>query len=207
MCYASLSFVLSSALCSVMNAIKAKINEHRRSQATRAYTALLFGMDSGNIEVSSELCFSYTEERYSPNWYYEGGLRFRKHYFHTVGELKSFGEEFECAGFLDNRPEVKYWVRNLERRPDSSFWLQTASDRFYADFVATLADGRILVVEYKGEHLWSNDDSKEKQAVGELWAERSNGRCLFVMPKGTNWSAITAVLNRSPGGRSSGSSG
>lgn len=189
------------------NAIEAKIDEHRRSQATRAYTALLFGMDSGNIEVSPELCFSYTEERYSPNWYYEGSLRFRKHYFRTIGELKSSGEEFECAAFLDNRPEVKYWVRNLERRPDSSFWLQTASDRFYPDFVATLADRRILVVEYKGEHLWSNDDSKEKRAVGELWAERSNGRCLFVMPKGTNWSAITAVLNRSPGGGSSGSSG
>ena len=68
-----------------------------------------------------------------------------------------------------------------------------------------LTDGRILVVEYKGEHLWSNDDSKEKRAVGELWAERSGGQCLFAMPKGTNWSAITAVLTRSPGGGSSGS--
>jgi hypothetical protein len=28
--------------------------------------------------------------------------------------------------------------------------------------------------------LWSNDDSKEKRNPGELWAERSNGRCLFI---------------------------
>jgi type III restriction enzyme len=46
--------------------------------------------------------------------------------------------------------------------------LPTSSDRFYPDFVAKLEDGRILVVEYKDEHLWSNDDSKEKRALGEL---------------------------------------
>jgi type III restriction enzyme len=178
------------------NAIEAKINEHRRIQATRAYNALLFGFDADRIEVRPELCFSYNEDRYSPNWYYEGSFRFRKHYFHTIGALKSEGEEFECAVFLDNLPQVKYWVRNLELRPDSSFWLQTSTDRFYPDFVAMLQDGRTLVVEVKGEHLWSNDDSKEKRAVGELWAGRSGGRCLFVMPRGANWSAITTVLGR-----------
>jgi type III restriction enzyme len=90
--------------------------------------------------------------------------------------------------------DVEVWVRNLERRVDSSFWLQTSTDRFYPDFVALLNDGRILVVEFKGEHLWSNDDSKEKRAVGELWAERSNGKCIFVMPKGKDWSAIEEVI-------------
>jgi len=34
--------------------------------------------------------------------------------------------------------------------------------------VAELTDGRILVVEYKGEDRWSNDDSRQKRAVGEL---------------------------------------
>ena len=81
----------------------------------------------------------------------------------TQGE----GEEFDCAVFLDQLDAVKYWVRNLASRPDSSFWLQTSTDKFYPDFVALLTDGRILVVECKGEHLWSNDDSKEKRAVGE----------------------------------------
>ena len=126
-------------------ALEAKIDAHRCTPATRAYNLLFFGTDTNSIEVSPKLCFSCDEDRYSPNWYYEGSFRFRKHYFRTIGELKSSGEEFECATFLDNRPEVKYWVRNLERRPDSSFWLQTASDRFYPDFVAMLTDGRILV--------------------------------------------------------------
>lgn len=113
-----------------------------------------------------------------------------------IGELKSDGEEFECAVFLDELPGVKTWVRNLERRADSSFWLQTSTDKFYPDFVALLMDGRILVVESKGEDRWSNDDSKEKRAVGDLWADRSKGKCLFVMPKGPDWAAISEAINR-----------
>ena len=79
---------------------------------------------------------------------------------------------------------------------DTSFWLQTASDRFYPDFLSLLEDDRVLALEYKGEHLWSNDDSKEKRAVGELWAERSKGKCLFVMTRGKNWSMITNSIIR-----------
>jgi type III restriction enzyme len=45
-------------------------------------------------------------------------------------------------------------------------------------------DGRQLVVEYKNARDWSNEDSTEKRNLGELWEERSQGRCLFVMPKG-----------------------
>ncbi len=121
-------------------------------------------------------------------------FRFAKHYFPRIGELKSEGEEYECAVFLEGLPQVKGWVRNLERRPDSSFWLQTSTDRFYPDFVAILRDERILVVEYKGADRWSNEDSQEKRAVGDLWADRSGGRCLFVMPKGKDLAAITVCL-------------
>jgi hypothetical protein len=45
-------------------------------------------------------------------------------------------------------PEVKFWVRNLERR---DFWLPLANRKFYPDFVAELTDGRRLVVEHKGK--------------------------------------------------------
>jgi len=62
-------------------------------------------------------------------------------------------------------------------------------------FVAELVDGRILVIEYKGEHLWTNDDSKEKRAVGELWAERSGGKCIFVMPKGKDFASIAQAVH------------
>lgn len=52
---------------------------------------------------------------------------------------------------------------------------------FYPDFVAELIDGRLLVVEYKGEVYKTNDDSREKNTVGEGWANRSGGKCLFLM--------------------------
>ena len=176
-------------------AIAGKIDHHRRTAAVQAYQRALFSADAEEIEVSPEVCFDYSEDRYSPNWYYDGAYKFRKHFFPLVGELKGEGEEFECAVFLDQLDAVKYWVRNLERRPDSSFWLQTSTDKFYPDFVALLNDGRILVVESKGEDRWSNDDSKEKRAVGDLWADRSKGQCLFVMPKGTDWEAISRIVS------------
>jgi hypothetical protein len=55
--------------------------------------------------------------------------------------------------FTDGLPDVEFWVRNLERQPIYSFWLQTSNDRFYPDFIAKLKNGKILVVEYKGEGI------------------------------------------------------
>ena len=45
--------------------------------------------------------------------------------------------------------------------------------------MAQLTDGRVLAVEYKGEDRITNDDTKEKKKIGELWETRSNGSCLF----------------------------
>ena len=93
-------------------------------------------------------------------------------------------------------PEVKYWVRNLERKPIHSFWLQTSTDKFYPDFVCLLTDERYLVVEYKGNHLWTAEDAKEKREIGELWEKRSEGKCLFIMPRGPDFDAIRAKLTQ-----------
>ncbi len=112
----------------------------------------------------------------------------------AVGELKAEGEEFECAQFIDMLPEVKYWVRNLERQLELSFWLQTSTDKFYPDFVCLLNDGRYLVVEYKGSYIFDNEDSKEKRRLGELWEAKSGGKCLFVMPTGKNYEEIRAKI-------------
>lgn len=47
--------------------------------------------------------------------------------------------------------------------------------------MSELHDGRILVVEYKGEAYKTNDDSKEKRQIGQLWEEKSGGKGLFLM--------------------------
>jgi type III restriction enzyme len=60
----------------------------------------------------------------------------------------------------------------------------------YKDFVCLLKDGSYLVVEYKVEDRWSNADSEERRIIGEVWEKRSDGKCLFVMPKGQELNSI-----------------
>ncbi len=177
----------------LIDALAAKINQHRQSQVRRVYQQLLYGPAAAPV-VEPAFCFYFEDGKYAPNWYYDGAYKFKKHFFPNVGELKTDGEEFECAMLLDQLSEVEWWVRNLERKPLSAFWLQTPSDRFYPDFVAFLKDGRRLVVEYKGADRWSNDDSKEKRQLGDLWASASGGHCLFAMPKGPDWPAIRKAV-------------
>ena len=106
--------------------------------------------------------------------------------------------DFPVALWLvDRHAQVKHWVRNIERQQQFSFWLPTATDHFYPDFVAELVDGRLLVVEYKGEAYATNDDSREKNAVGRAWAAASAGAALFTFVErevgGLN---MTQQLNR-----------
>ncbi len=117
-----------------------------------------------------------------------------KHFFPEIGNLDDEGEEFDCVVFLSTELRgVKYWVRNVERKP-SSFSLQTATDRFYPDFICKLEDGRILAVEYKNSRDYDLPDNEEKRRLGALWEMRSGGKCLFVMPRGKDFEAIKAKL-------------
>jgi type III restriction enzyme len=131
--------------------------------------------------VSPDWQFRYQPGRYPARHGYAGRWRFQKHYFEDIHALKAQGEEFECAKALDTMPEVKHWVRNIEQQEQLSFWLPTATDYFYPDFVAELHDGRLFVVEYKGEAYATNDDSREKRAVGQAWARASGGQGVFLM--------------------------
>jgi type III restriction enzyme len=155
-------------------------DECRAAAYNAGYQELLFGPNAAP-ETSFEYAFRYDPNVYPAKWYYSGRNRFEKHFYPMVGELESTGEECNCAEALDAQSGLKTWVRNLAMQPESSFWLQTSTDRFYPDFVAETLDGRLLVVEYKGKDYATNDDSKEKKILGEVWAKGSNGRALFVM--------------------------
>jgi type III restriction enzyme len=172
------------------DAVSQKINAHRLDARKQVYNLFLSPDSQTPLEVHPEICFTYPRDAYPYNTPYRGAYPFKKHYYTQIGDLEDRGEEFNCAVILDNLPEVRCWVRNLERRPNHAFWLQTSTDRFYPDFVCQLKDGRHFVVEYKGEDRWSNDDSKEKRIIGAVWERKSQGKCLFMMPKGQNWEAI-----------------
>jgi len=168
------------------------ISHHRRQVIEKEYQRMLLPECETPIEVDPTFCFLFDNAKYPATRYYEGPVRFNNHYYLYPGQMN--GEEAECATFIDSLEEVEYWVRNLERE-DYSFWLPTSTDKFYPDFVVQLKDGRILVVEYKGADRWSDDDSKEKRLIGEVWEKRSSGRCLFIMPKGKDWKAIKQKIS------------
>lgn len=173
------------------------VDGYRKEEHGRSFQRYLSGFEAPLV-VSPELVFSYDLNPMSyphpARSLHPGQHPFQKHYYPVVGDLKPDGEEYDCARFIDRNPLVDAWVRNLERQPQRSFWLQTSTDKFYPDFVCRLTDGRYLVVEYKGEHLWSAADAQEKLAVGKAWEEKSEGKCLFVMPHGGRYEEIEAKL-------------
>ncbi|HOI56467.1 MAG TPA: hypothetical protein PLP01_14560, partial [Phycisphaerae bacterium] len=173
------------------DALIEKIRGLRKQVARTAYEQMLLPDCRTPLEVSPDLVFTFPLNQYPAAAVYTGPIRFNRHYYEMPADMN--GEESECAAFIDALPEVEYWVRNLER-DQYSFWLQTATDKFYPDFVAKLTDGRILAVEYKSERDWTNADSVEKRMIGDLWAARSGDQCLFVMPRGKDLAAIRKTL-------------
>jgi type III restriction enzyme len=110
--------------------------------------------------------------------------RFSKYYL-GAGQVPAFsgneiGEEFQCAQIIDSLPQVEFWLRNVSQHP-RAFRLPTDTDNFYPDFVGELTDGRLFVVEYKGEPCATNDDSNEKRTVGVLWEKNTAGKGIFLM--------------------------
>ena len=179
--------------------VEARIQQHRQDERTAAFQKYL--LPDSALDVSEEHALNFKTMTYEPSWLYEGSFQFRKHYFGAKpGELAErtasaeLTEEFKCAQFIDDMPEVKFWVRNIPRRA-SSFRLHTSKDWFYPDFISQLNDGRILAVEYKGGYLYEASDAEEKRAVGAVWASRSKGRCLFVMPTEKDYQAIARIVS------------
>jgi len=144
----------------------------------KGFQGRLFDMTVPSVEQMANYAFQFQPGQYPARQQYQGSYEFNKHFYPIIHDLREMtasgevGEEFRCAQVLDAHPKVKQWVRNIERQEKLSFWLPTSTDYFYPDFVAELMDGRLLVVEYKGEPYRTNDDSRREVAgrasVGEV---------------------------------------
>ncbi|MDP2902882.1 MAG: DEAD/DEAH box helicase family protein [Methylovulum sp.] len=167
-------------------AVRGQIEDYRQLAAAKGFNYALFEEDDA-LETRFDHVFEF-----SPGYYparppfYQGRYALSKHFYPEIEDLKEDGEEFECAKLIDSHPKVQHWIRNLVNRDGAAFRLPLAKGWFYPDFVVELQDGRLLVVEYKGKVYATNDDSREKRAVGELWARKSGGRCLFLMAEKKN---------------------
>lgn len=164
-------------------AIRDLISKYRKQAQKDGYQQVLFSTGA-KLEVSANFVYEFDASHYpAKSPFYCGSYKFQKHFYgnNRIEDLKTTGEEFECARAIDSLPQVKYWIRNLVRREHGSFWLPLAHGKFYPDFIVELTDGRMFVIEYKGEAYVTNDDSKDKNLIGELWANQSGGKALFLM--------------------------
>lgn len=184
--------VLARNKYDLRKALAGLIRDLRGERENGNYQAL-FSSDAESFATNSDMAMIFDEATYAYNQPYVGSRKFNKHYTSLIGDMKAEGEEFDCATYLDRHEKVRYWIRNVDSKK-TSFWLQLPARKFYPDFVAMLTDGRILVVEYKGEFYKTNDDSKVKIQIGNLWSEASNGRCLFCMPTARDFAPIDRLI-------------
>lgn len=173
------------------DAVIPRIRDHGVDQVQRVSELLFRDMAVAKVETSYELPFTLAEQTYAPSSEYRGGQAFERHAFEKIAHMND--EEALCAKQLEACPNVKRWVRNLDREPAGGFHLPLSPGRFFPDFVAELVDGRIAVIEYKGGHLANDPHELLKKSVGELWAKLSGGQAVFAWVVDREWSALEAL--------------
>lgn len=157
--------------------LRTRVAELKASARAREARRWLLAPDAP-VETLANEGFVFRDGMFDGVRPYRGRRRFNKHFLPVIPDFDgSEGEEVACAADLDSLKAVKFWSRNVANHPNA-FWLQTSQGRTYPDFVAMLADGRIFVVEYKGDHLWA--DSEEKRAIGMAWERAGGGLYLMV---------------------------
>lgn len=173
-------FILANKLTQRLQAIM-------QSEREKVYQQCLFAPEAAPA-VSFDNGFLFFDGMYDGVPKYRGTkFSFRKH-FMGADEIPAFdgidgGEEQQCALALDSINEIEFWSRNVAQHPNS-FRLPLASGNFYPDFVAKLTDGRVLVVEYKGQqHADEQEtaDTRAKRIIGEQWQRVSDGKGVFVL--------------------------
>jgi len=100
---------------------------------------------------------------------------FLRHLYEKAGTLN--GEERELALSIDILENVRWWYRNKDK---GDFYIQGwKKDRFCPDFIIKTEKGKYVIVEYKGEHLLTNEDTKYKKELGMKWAQLAGPDYIF----------------------------
>ena len=93
-------------------------------------------------------------------------------------------------------PQVTTWIKNISGNSKDSFWLQTSTDKFYPDFIIKVDNGKTIVAEYKGTHLKTNDDTKEKEAIGNVFTTVSNNIEFIMLYKDDYKQKLDLILKK-----------
>lgn len=161
----------------------ALLDEARTKRGNEAHRRLF---DLEEVVVDPSVVFKFSSLAYPMRSPCPAPQEWPKHYYQVPGDLPfrrkdgELAEEYRCAMAIERNPDVEVWVRNLAH--PTQFRFPTATGSTYPDFIAKLKDGRIFVIEYKGDDRYDHPKNQAKRAVGELWARKySNG--IYLMPR------------------------
>lgn len=117
---------------------------------------------------------------------------FNKNYYSKIDRLNKEEKTFLERLDLNTLPNIKFWIRNKEKR--DPFYLQGwQRNKFYPDFIAVTHNGNLVALEWKGEHLLTNEDTKYKEELGKTWENLGNGKLHFFLVSKDN---VEEILNK-----------
>lgn len=118
---------------------------------------------------------------------------FNKNLYERIDPMNGEETEFVERLDLDKLPNIEFWVRNREKV--DPFYIQGwRKGKFYPDFIVSTKKGNIVALEWKGEDRVSNDDTKYKEEIGNLWASLGKGKLHFFLVHNGNREEVLLEL-------------
>jgi type III restriction enzyme len=147
--------------------IKNKINELSSAYSKQRFKILL---DSNEVFVKENFSFN---ESISP---INLSTAIGKSLYEREDSMNSFEQDMIMT--IATMENIVFWHRNLTR--GKGFFINGYYKDHYPDFIIYTQKGNIVLIETKGDHL-DNDDSKDKNKLGKIWAEKSGEKYKYFM--------------------------
>lgn len=148
------------------NIIKRKIQTLTNQYAEKQFSVQL---DKGTLICKEEFEF---HKKISPKNTLVG---ITKNLYVEEGEMNDF--ERKVIYDVANLDSVVFWHRNLER---GKGFLLNGFINHYPDFIVKMKNGKIILIETKGDHL-DGSDSLQKLRLGEKWASKAGDKYRYFM--------------------------
>jgi type III restriction enzyme len=146
--------------------IKKKIQELTNRYAEKRFSILL---DKGTVSCLASFEF---HKKINPKNTVAG---ITKNLYVEEGEMNDF--EKKVIYDVANLDSVVFWHRNLER---GKGFLLNGFINHYPDFIVKMKNGKIILIETKGDHL-DGSDSLQKLRLGAKWASKAGDNYRYFM--------------------------
>jgi type III restriction enzyme len=146
--------------------IKNKIKKLTDKYAEKQFSTLL---DKGTVSCLASFEF---HKKINPKNTVNG---ITKNLYVEEGEMNDF--EKKVIYDVANLDSVVFWHRNLER---GKGFLLNGFINHYPDFIVKMKNGKIILIETKGDHL-DGSDSLQKLRLGAKWASKAGDNYRYFM--------------------------